>query len=83
MERRVEHVELIDYLVARLVCRFMDHGETLEDSAAFAEFWCHRIAEELRGDSEVCIRDGAFAVGELLRVSSAQAKRAYLLYRPQ
>jgi hypothetical protein len=28
MERRVEHVELIDCLVARLVCRFMDHGET-------------------------------------------------------
>ena len=82
MGRRIDQVELIDYVLARLVSRFLDHGETLEDSAAFAEFWCHKIGEELPG-FEVRTRDGAIVAETLLQVSSAQATKACLLCRRQ
>ena len=78
MDCRVGYSELVAYFVARLVCRFVDHGETLENSAAFATFWCHRIAEECSPGFEVHIRDGAFDVDALLLVTSEQAKTAYL-----
>ncbi len=83
VDRRVEYSELVDYFVALLVGRFVDHGETLENSVACAEFWCHRIAEEYTPGFEVHIRGGAFDVDALLLVTSEQAKTAYLRYRRQ
>ncbi len=82
MGRRIDQVELIDYVLACLVHRFMDHGETLDHSAAFAEFWCHTIAEECAG-LEVPTHYGGIVVGALLHVSSTQAAQAYFLYPRQ
>ncbi len=76
---RIDQVEVIDYVLACLVRRFMDHGETLEHSATFAEFWCHAIAEDCPG-SEVRTRYGGIVVDALLHVSSTQAAQSYLLY---
>ena len=81
MDRRVRYSELVDYFVGRLVSRFVDHGETLENSASFAQFWCHRIAEETPPGYEVHVGDGAFDVDALLLVSSEQAKATYLQKR--